>query len=98
MANFGYTSMKAAMQSGKRVGNWRNTPVYACDSKKLPMMDNDVFYIVFDDDNALVKDGKKYGSVTTQGDVRSSMHRFLMLVLRERRLATRMKLSKDMKR
>lgn len=70
MANFGYSSMKAAMQSNRRVGNWRDTPVYACTKSKLPEMKDDVFYIVFDDENALVKSGKKYGRVTIQGDVR----------------------------
>lgn len=70
MANFGYSSMKAAMQSNRRVGNWKDTPVFACTKSKLPEMRDDVFYIVFDDENALVKDGKKYGKVTLQGDVR----------------------------
>ena len=70
MANFGYSSMKAAMQSNRRVGNWKDTPVFACTKSKLPEMRDDVFYIVFDDENALVRDGKKYGRVTPQGDVR----------------------------
>lgn len=70
MANFGYSSMKAAMQSNGRVGNWKDTPVFACTKSKLPEMRDDVFYIVFDDENALVRDGKKYGRVTPQGDVR----------------------------
>ena len=69
MANFGYTSMKAAMQSNKRVGNWKDTPVYACTYDKLPAMQDGVFYVIFDDENALVKDGKKYGRVTTDGSV-----------------------------
>lgn len=70
MANFGYSSMRAAMQSNRRVGNWKDTPVFACTKSKLPEMRDDVFYIVFDDENALVRDGKKYGRVTPQGDVR----------------------------
>jgi hypothetical protein len=69
MANFGYTSMKSAMNENRRVGNWKDTPVYATMYNKLPTARTDVFYIVFDDDNALVKDGKRYGRVTSDGNV-----------------------------
>ena len=69
MANFGYTSMKSAMNENRRVGNWKDTPVYATMYDKLPTARTDVFYIVFDDENALVKDGKRYGRVSADGDV-----------------------------
>lgn len=69
MANFGYTSLKSAMNENRRVGNWKNIPVYATMYDKLPTARTDVFYIVFDDENALVKDGKRYGRVTADGDV-----------------------------
>lgn len=69
MANFGYTSMKSAMNENRRVGNWKDTPVYATMYDKLPTARTDVFYIVFDDENALVKDGKRYGRVSASGDV-----------------------------
>jgi hypothetical protein len=70
---FSYQNLKSAEYSGDRVGNWKGFPVFA--SKKMSLDDkaSGAFFIVYDDDNLIVKRDNGtwycYGQVSESGSV-----------------------------
>lgn len=67
---FTYTYLKNAYENGTRLGNWKGSPVYSIPKRKLDCVDDgEAYFIIYDDDNALVKGGRNYGRVTGNGDV-----------------------------
>lgn len=71
---FSYENLKMSSKNGDRVGNWNGYKVFACSCKELESKGSGVFYILYDDDNTLVKKTQDawmvYGSVNEAGNVR----------------------------
>jgi hypothetical protein len=71
---FSYENLKMSAKNGDRVGNWNGYKVFACSCKELESKGSGVFYILYDDDNTLVKKTQDawmvYGSVNEAGNVR----------------------------
>jgi hypothetical protein len=66
---FDFNSLKAAWKSDEALGKWNGTPVYACPKNQLRNVSQQYFYVVFDDNNALVRGGYRYGTVGASGNV-----------------------------
>ena len=66
---FDFNSLKAAWKSDEALGKWNGTPVYACPKNQLRNVSQQYFYVVFDDNNALVRGGYRYGTVGSGGNV-----------------------------
>lgn len=70
---FSYQNLKMAELGGDRIGNWKGFPVFA--SKRMLVDDKagGAFFIVYDDDNLIVKRDNGvwycYGQVNTEGQV-----------------------------
>jgi hypothetical protein len=71
---FSYENLKMISKNGSQVGNWNGSKVFACSCKELESKGSGVFYILYDDDNTLVKKTQDawmvYGSVNEAGNVR----------------------------
>ena len=52
---FSYNNLRAADQGGERVGNWKGRPVFASTKIELENKGTGAFFIVYDDDNVIVK-------------------------------------------
>ena len=70
---FSYNNLKMMEQCGDRVGNWKGFPVFASRKVNLDKKANGVFFIVYDDDNLIVKKDNGtwycYGQVSASGQV-----------------------------
>lgn len=70
---FDYNGLKQAAKEGSRLGNWKSLPVFSCARLRLSHKGNGAYYIVYDDDNALVKktgdNWSRYGYVDKDGGV-----------------------------
>jgi hypothetical protein len=66
---FDFNSLKKAWRSVDVLGKWNGVPVYACPKNQLRNVSQQYFYVVFDDNNALVMDGRRYGTVGPSGTV-----------------------------
>lgn len=70
---FSYQNLKSAEHSGDRVGNWKGFPVFASRRMFLDDKASGAFFIVYDDDNLIVKRDNGvwycYGQVNTEGQV-----------------------------
>lgn len=66
---FDFNSLKAAWKSDAALGKWNGVPVYACPKNQLRNVSQQYFYIVFDDNNALVRGEYRYGTVSSTGNV-----------------------------
>lgn len=71
---FSYQNLKTAAINGDRIGNWKGGKVFTCSRKDLDNKAGDVFYILYDDDNRIVRRGSKgewreYGTVSKEGNV-----------------------------
>lgn len=70
---FDYNTLKQAAKEGSRLGKWKDLPVFACDRRSLAQKGNGAYYVVYDNDNALVKKMAdtwfKYGYVDQDGMV-----------------------------
>lgn len=66
---FDFNSLKAAWKSDEALGKWNGTLVYACPKNQLRNVSQQYFYVVFDDNNALVRGGYRYGTVGATGNV-----------------------------
>ena len=70
-----YGALKSADQNGNRVGNWKGRPVFASSKNGLKNRGTGVYYIVYDDNNVIVRrnedNGKwfKYGWAAKDGRV-----------------------------
>ena len=66
---YDYTTLKLAAQRGEPLGKWNGVPVYAIAKEDLYNSNRAWYYIVYNDNNALVRDGYRLGTVSPQGNV-----------------------------
>ena len=70
---FSYQNLKTASYNGDRVGNWKGFPVFAVREMNLDNKSGGAFFIVYDDDNVIVKRDNGawycYGQVSVEGQV-----------------------------
>lgn len=71
---FDYNSLRVAANDGMKVGVWKNKNVFACSRAELETKGSGAYYIVYDDNNALVGRSSggglwKYGNVAISGNV-----------------------------
>lgn len=81
-----YHLLKKIAEEGEKVGVWNSKPVFSCSRSDLKNLGSGVYYIVYDDNNVLVKyDGKwyEYGYVEESGSVKEHRKRRLYKVKEE---------------
>ena len=70
---FSYQNLKMAELGGDRIGNWKGFPVFASRRVLVDDKAGGAFFIVYDDDNLIVKRDNGvwycYGQVNTEGQV-----------------------------
>jgi hypothetical protein len=71
---FSYNNLRAADRIGERVGNWKGRPVFASMKMDLGSRGTGAFFIVYDDDNVIVKKDDYdtwwvFGQVSEEGSV-----------------------------
>ena len=70
---FSYDNLKMMEQCGDRIGNWKGLPVFAVREMNLDNKSGGAFFIVYDDDNVIVKRDNGawycYGQVSAGGQV-----------------------------
>ena len=70
---FSYQNLKTASYNGDRVGNWKGYPVFSSHKVGLDTKGDGAFFIVYDDDNLIVKRDNGtwycYGQVSAEGQV-----------------------------
>lgn len=71
---FSYNNLRAADRTGERVGNWKGRPVFASMKMDLGNRGTGAFFIVYDDDNVIVKKDDYdswwvFGQVSEEGSV-----------------------------
>jgi hypothetical protein len=71
---FSYNNLRAADRTGERVGNWKGRPVFASMKMDLESRGTGAFFIVYDDDNVIVKKDDydtwwTFGQVSPEGQV-----------------------------
>ena len=70
---FSYDNLRMMEQFGDRVGNWKGFPVFAVRAMNLDNKSGGAFFIVYDDDNVIVKRDNGawycYGQVNVEGQV-----------------------------
>lgn len=72
--SFTYNELKTAEKYGEKVGAWKGKPVFACSKANLESKGSGVYYIVYDDHNAIVARSSggglwQYGNVSASGNV-----------------------------
>ena len=68
MAKYSYNELKSAADTGRRIGGWKGKNVYAC-SKYDYDETKSHFYVLYDDGNKLISQGKVYGEINSNGEV-----------------------------
>ena len=68
MAKYSYNELKSAATAGRRIGGWKGKNVYAC-SKYDYDAAQPHFYVLYDDGNKLISQGKVYGEINSNGEV-----------------------------
>lgn len=68
MGKYNYDYLKKAARDNTRIGTWQNTAVYVCSKYKYDAAKSQ-FYVLYDDENKLVKKGYCYGSINADGVV-----------------------------
>lgn len=66
---FDFNTLKSMWKADEPLGKWNGVEVYACPKNMLSSVSPDYYYVVFDDNNALVRNEKRYGTVSTSGNV-----------------------------
>lgn len=68
---YSFNELQRAWLTDTRLGTYQGWPVFACTKQEaLALTDkDDNYYIVFDDGNALVRQGKRHGTVSEKGNV-----------------------------
>ena len=66
---YDYNTMKLAAERGSSLGTFNGVEVYAIKKEDLYKSSDGRYYIVYDDENAFVKDGMFHGRVGTWGDI-----------------------------
>ena len=69
-----YNDMKTAEQYAEKIGAWKGKPVFACSKTNLESKGTGAYYVVYDDNNALVARSNggglwQYGNVSIAGNV-----------------------------
>ena len=71
--NFDFMTLERYEKRGEKLGSWRGLPVFALSRQHLKEKGNGAYYVLYDDDNVLVRyhDGeyKIYGVVDEYGSV-----------------------------
>ena len=68
MAKYDYNALKIAATNGSRIGGWQGWDVYSC-SKYDYDATSKHFYVIYDDDKKLVRQGYVYGSINSNGTI-----------------------------
>ena len=68
MAKYDYNALRDAAQQQKRIGGWKGWDVYTC-SKYEYDPSSSCFWVIYDDDKKLVREGMIYGSITSNGTI-----------------------------
>ena len=68
MAKYDYNALKIAATNGSRIGGWQGWDVYSC-SKHDYDASSKHFYVLYDDDKKLVREGYVYGSINSNGTI-----------------------------
>lgn len=68
MAKYDYNALKAAAYEHLRIGGWQGWDVYSC-SKYDYDATSKHFYVLYDDDKKLVRQGFVYGSINSNGTI-----------------------------
>ena len=68
MAKYDYNALKIAATNGSRIGGWKGYDVYAC-SKYDYDPSSSCFWVIYDDDKVLVREGQVYGTISSNGQV-----------------------------
>ena len=68
MAKYDYNALKAAAHEKLRIGGWQGYDVYSC-SKYDYDSSKPHFYVLYDDDKKLVRQGYVYGSINNNGTI-----------------------------
>lgn len=71
MAKYGYAELKSAAAEGRRIGGYQGFDVYSCSKWSYNNAKNkfDRFYVLYDDRNYMVRDGKIYGTINSNGQL-----------------------------
>ena len=75
MAKYDYNALKTAATSGSRIGGWQGWDVYSC-SKYDYDATSKHFYVLYDDDKKLVRQGYVYGSINSNGTINEVDRRY----------------------
>jgi hypothetical protein len=68
MAKYDYNALRDAAQQRKRIGGWEGYDVYTC-SKYDYDPSSSYFWVIYDDDKVLVREGQVYGTISSNGQV-----------------------------
>lgn len=68
MAKYSYEELRQAAASGRRIGGWQGFNVYSCSKYDYDATKSN-FYVVYDDDNKLVRKGQVYGTIDAVGTI-----------------------------
>lgn len=76
--NFDFMTLEKYEKRGERLGNWRGLPVFALSRQHLKEKGNGAYYVLYDDDNVLVRyhngEYRVYGVVDEYGSVNEYGH------------------------
>ena len=75
MAKYDYNALREAAQQRKRIGGWQGWDVYSC-SKHDYDATSKYFYVLYDDDKKLVREGYVYGSINSNGTINEVDRRY----------------------
>lgn len=71
---FDLYTLESKEMSGETIGKWKGVPIYACNSARYDMRkqngDTRGAYVIYDNGNSLVIDGKIFGNVSVNGEVK----------------------------
>lgn len=68
MAKYSYAELKAAAAEGRRIGGWKSKNVYAVSQYDYDDTKSS-FYVLYDDGNKMICQGKVYGTINASGIV-----------------------------
>lgn len=89
--NFDFMTLERYEKRGEKLGSWRGLPVFALSRHHLKEKGNGAYYVLYDDDNVLVRyhegEYKIYGIVDEYGSVNEYAHTERYFVLPTERTA-----------
>lgn len=68
MAKYSRYELKQAAAESRRIGSWKGYDVYACSKYDYNAASN-YYWVLYDDNNKLVRNGYCCGSITEKGNV-----------------------------